>query len=78
MRFHNDDIALSYSFYDVITLNETNKTVLDRMKKLRERCIEPGIYYKHFLNWLKHFTPKQFFLIDGDKLRYNPFDTLTK
>ncbi len=78
MRFHNDSIALNYSFYDLITLNASNQTVIDELKKLRERCIDSGLYHKHFLKWLKHFSFSQFFFVDGDKLRYDPFETLLK
>lgn len=78
MKFHNDSIALNYSFYDVITLNASNQTVLDDLKKLRDRCVDPGLYHKHFSNWLKYFSSSQFFFVDGDKLRYDPYETLLR
>jgi heparan sulfate N-deacetylase/N-sulfotransferase NDST2 len=79
MKAHNDSIAVNFSFYDVISLNVTvNQTVYEKMKKLRERCLDPGLYYKHFLNWLKHFSYKQFFLVDGDKLKHDPYETMIK
>jgi heparan sulfate N-deacetylase/N-sulfotransferase NDST2 len=78
MRFHNDSIAMTYSFYDVITLNTSDDKLLNDLKRLRDRCLDPGLYHKHFSKWLKYFSLSQFFFVDGDKLRYDPYETLLK
>jgi heparan sulfate N-deacetylase/N-sulfotransferase NDST2 len=83
MRYHNDAIAINFSFYDILTLNiqknnKVNKTVLNEMKKLRNRCLDPGLYYKHLMIWLKHFTPKQIIVIDGKNLTYQPVKILNE
>ena len=77
MKYHNDSIA-TYSFYDILTLNELNQTILSEMKKLRDRCLEPGIYVKHLKNWLSVFSHKQIYAIDGDELKYEPVKCMNK
>jgi len=69
MKYHNDTIATNYGFYEILTLNSSNKTVLQGMEKLRNRCLDPGVYVKHLKNWLKYFSPKQLYALDGDQLR---------
>lgn len=72
MKFHNDKIANNFSFYEILTLNTTNSSVISAMQKLRLRCLEPGLYAKHLKNWLKQFSSKQIFLVDGDLLKRKP------
>lgn len=78
MRAHNDSIATQYSFYDVLTLNTKDKKVVNRMKTLRNRCLDPGLYSKHLKNWFKYFSPKQLILLDGDLLRTKPYECLNQ
>ena len=78
MRCHNSSIANQYSFNDVITMNESNKTMLNELIKLRSRCLDPSNYYKHLKNWLTKFMRKQLISIDGDELRNQPFETMFK
>ena len=56
MRFHTDKVALSYSFYDVISANEDAPKVL---RELRHRCLNPGLYVQHLERWLTYYKPKQ-------------------
>jgi len=72
MRAHKDKIAINYTFYEVLTLNETDETVLKEMRKLRVHCLDPGIYIKHVSNWLQYFTTKQMHIVDGEMLRIKP------
>lgn len=76
MKAHNNPIALDYSFYDILTLNEKNQTILKSMQALRTRCLDPGLYMKYLVNWLKNFRLKQIILIDGELLRTNPVRTM--
>jgi hypothetical protein len=76
MKFHKNEIAINYSFYDVLILNETNKTILKSMQELRSRCIEPGIYIKHIFEWLKYFKLNQLYMIDGQLLKSKPHQCL--
>ena len=78
MKFHNHTIANIYSFNDIITMKESNKTMLNEILKLRNRCLDPSNYYKHLKNWLAKFTRKQLISIDGDELRNQPFKTMLK
>lgn len=75
MKSHGDKIANNFSFYEILTLNATNNLnneTLWRMNHLRERCLDPGLYYKHAKVWLKHFQSKQLIFLDGDLLKLKP------
>lgn len=76
MKYHNDSIAINYSFYEILTLQASNETILKGMEKLRSRCLDPGVYVKHLKNWLKFFSHKQIYAVDGDQLRYEPVKCL--
>lgn len=76
MKSHNDTTAMKYSFYDVLMLNSNNSSTLSHMKSLRNRCLDPGQYYKHLKNWLKYFPSKQIIPVDGDLLRNEPYKCL--
>lgn len=78
MKAHNDSIALKYKFYDILKLKETNKTILERMNSLRQRCIESGFYFKHLLNWLNHFPLRNIHLVDGELLKANPPESMNR
>ena len=76
VKFHNDKIANKYSFYDILTLNETDVILIKEMNHLRARCLEPGLYFKHILNWLHYFGTNQLIHVDGELLRIKPFQCL--
>ncbi len=78
MRSHNDYVALKYNFYDILTLNTTNSSDLVEMKKLRSRCLEPGLYVKHMQKWLFEFPAWQVLAIDGNELKHQPHLTMLK
>jgi hypothetical protein len=81
MRAHNDSIALKYNFYEILTLkSDKNKSKeFHEISKLRDRCLEPGLYAKYmkFL-WLKEFHFDRFLILDGDELKHEPFETMQK
>ena len=56
MRAHQDSVAMSYSFYQVITAKEDSPRPL---RDLRHRCLNPGTYAQHLENWLDYYSPKQ-------------------
>ena len=76
MKYHNDTIAINYSFYEMLTLKTSNETIMRDVEKLKNRCLDPGVYVKHLKNWLKFFSPKQIYALDGDQLRYEPVKCL--
>ena len=41
-------------------------------RALRSRCLQPGHYARHLLNWLDHFPARQIIIIDGQWFKYNP------
>ena len=46
------------------------------VESLRERCLQPGLYSKYLKYWLKEFPIEQFYFIDGDDFKVNPFTYL--
>ena len=56
MRAHQDPTALNYSFYDIITATEMAPR---RVRDLRTRCLNPGMYAQHLLRWLDYFPARQ-------------------
>ena len=78
MRYHNDSIASKYSFYEILTLNEVNATILDGMRHLRDRCLDPGVYVKHLKQWLSVFSHNQIYAVDGDELKHEPVKCMEK
>ncbi|KAK3588977.1 hypothetical protein CHS0354_043147 [Potamilus streckersoni] len=69
MRAHTDPTALNYTFYDILTAPDTAPR---RVRGLRNRCLEPGLYAQHILHWLDYFPAQQLFVIDGELLKANP------
>ena len=76
MKSHNDTTAIKFSFYEILTLNSSNHSIRSQMKSLRNRCLNPGHYYKHLKNWLKYFPSNQIIPVDGDLLRSQPYKCL--
>lgn len=74
-RAHGDQIALNYSFHQVITASDTAPKPL---RELRNRCLNPGKYSQHLERWLSYYPPQQLHIIDGDQLRSNPVETMNE
>ncbi|XP_065336089.1 bifunctional heparan sulfate N-deacetylase/N-sulfotransferase isoform X1 [Cloeon dipterum] len=73
MRAHGDQVALNYSFYEVITASESSNRPL---RDLRNRCLLPGKYSQHLERWLTYYSSSQLFIIDGEELRTAPVDVM--
>ena len=70
MRAHNDPTALNYKFSQVIRASPqaTDKKLL----VLRDHCLSPGRYHIHLSKWLKYYSYKQLYLVDGGELVDKP------
>jgi [heparan sulfate]-glucosamine 3-sulfotransferase 1 len=58
-----------------------DKFVLDVNKKRIIKSvfwIADGIYYLHYIEWLKHFPPEQIFFFNGENFISNPYDEIRK
>ncbi|KAK6621633.1 hypothetical protein RUM43_006861 [Polyplax serrata] len=75
MRAHGDQIALNYSFHQVITASDVSPRPL---KDLRNRCLNPGKYAQHLERWLSYYPAQQLHIIDGDKLKLNPIEIMNE
>lgn len=69
MRAHSDPMALSYSFFEVLSASEDSPK---RLWSLRSRCLSPGTYAEHLERWLENFPTKQLLILDGELLKKNP------
>ena len=79
MKFHNDPIAVKYTFYEILNLSTTqNASDLIKMKELRNRCLEPGLYAKHMRYWLNEFPSRQLHMVDGSELKKRPHESMLK
>lgn len=56
MRAHKDPSALRYSFYEIISANDSSPILL---RELRDRCLNPGMYAQHIERWLTYFPQRQ-------------------
>ena len=74
MKAHNDSTAIKYSFYEILQSNKTDSS----MYSIKNRCLDPGIYYKHLRRWLKEFLPRQLFFVDSETLKNDPFKCLNE
>jgi hypothetical protein len=68
MKARQDPVALKYSAIEV--LSEKIDSV--EVRKLRNRCIQPGFYSKHLERWLDYFPPNQLIILDGLEIRNEP------
>lgn len=68
MRAHNDSSTMRISADELFVEGELPHDVL----KLRNRCLQPGLYAKHLERWLDHFPIHQFIFVDGKALREDP------
>ncbi|ELU16792.1 hypothetical protein CAPTEDRAFT_225180 [Capitella teleta] len=75
MIAHQDAVAMSNTFYQVITADENaSKAVRD----LKHRCLNPGMYASLLERWLDYYPPKQIMIIDGEKLRSDPVSVMDR
>lgn len=72
MRAHNDSTALSASFEEVLDATDGS------LKKLKQRCISGGRYTHHLDRWLEYYPSSQIILVDGQRLKENPSDVMSK
>ncbi|TSO98569.1 Bifunctional heparan sulfate N-deacetylase/N-sulfotransferase 4 [Bagarius yarrelli] len=61
-RAHEDQAALRYSFYEVISANQHAPSEL---RSLQNRCLLPGLYATHLERWLTYYPA-------GQQLRNDP------
>lgn len=73
-KVHRDPVALNYSFYDIISANDSAPK---NLRDLRNRCLNPGKYAQHLERWLTYFPMQQLQIIDGDQLRSDPIGVMT-
>ncbi|CAH8870453.1 unnamed protein product [Trichobilharzia szidati] len=52
------------------------KSIVSSIHHLWSRCIGPGNYEQHLLNWLNYFPASQILLLDADKFSQNPVPTM--
>lgn len=75
MRAHQDITAISHSFLHVLT-PQLNHTHLpgghDKVRRLREHCLEPGRYSKYITHWLKYFPANLIMFVDSGVLITRP------
>lgn len=75
MRSHMDEMALNYTFYQVVTADEKSSK---RLRELRNRCLNPGIYAQHLERWLTYYSPQQLMIVDGEQLKTDPVNVMNK
>ncbi|KAM6939685.1 bifunctional heparan sulfate N-deacetylase/N-sulfotransferase 4 isoform 3-T4 [Xenentodon cancila] len=68
-RAHEDQAALQYTFYDVIS---ARKEEPPELRSLQNRCLIPGLYATHLERWLTYYPANQVMIIDGHQLRSDP------
>ena len=73
---HCNEITLKYKFIEVLENNFSDKTTRLAVSKLRSRCIESGLYYKHITNWLKYFTADKILFLDGEAIAKDPVSVM--
>ncbi|KAK6170363.1 hypothetical protein SNE40_018773 [Patella caerulea] len=73
MRSHEDPTALNYSFYDVITATDIDPR---KLRELRNRCLNPGMYAQHLIRWLDYYPSRQLFIVDGEQLKNDPIHVM--
>lgn len=69
IRSHGDAVANNYTFYTVITANDSAPKLL---RDLRNRCLNPGRYSHYLERWLAEYSSHQLHIIDGSLLRSEP------
>ena len=78
MRPHNNrSTAVNHTFSEVIRATPqslNNKKLLS----LCDYCLSPGRYHIHLSKWLKYYSYKQLYLVDGGELVVNPVSVLAR
>ena len=77
MRAHNDPTALNHTFSEVIRAtpqSSSNKKLLS----LRDHCLSPGRYHIHLSKWLRYYSYRQLYLIDGGELVADPVTVMAR
>ena len=73
---HKNQIAVKYKFIQVLENSFSDKNTRLAVSKLRSRCIDPGLYHKHIVNWLKYFTADKILFLDGQAITTEPVSVL--
>uniref|UniRef100_A0AAY4CCR5 [heparan sulfate]-glucosamine N-sulfotransferase n=1 Tax=Denticeps clupeoides TaxID=299321 RepID=A0AAY4CCR5_9TELE len=68
-RAHQDPAAINHTFHQVVTAPPSSPADL---LTLQNRCLVPGHYATHLERWLRHYPPRQLYIVDGALLRANP------
>ena len=77
MRAHNDPTAINHTFSEVI--QATPQSSKDKkLLSLRDHCLSPGRYHIHLSKWLKHYSHRQLYLVDGGELVANPVSVMAR
>jgi hypothetical protein len=66
MKAHGDPTANKYTAMELFSSNSSE------VQRLRNRCLSPGYYVRHFDRWLDYFAPSQFVVIDAKRFRDDP------
>ena len=53
--------------------SSANKTQIRALRQLRKHCLDPGFYGQHLSRWLAHKQAQKILVIDGEKLKTDPF-----
>ena len=81
-RAHNNPIAVNYRFSQILQANSTQLYVSDEtvqaVDKLRHRCLDPGLYHKHILNWLSYFNADDILFVDGAVVSNTPLKAVSQ
>ena len=67
-RAHGVEDALAYSFYQVLQTQKSNTSLY----RLKQRCLEPGLYAKNLRRWFDKFPDNQIIIVDGNQLKADP------
>ena len=67
-RAHGIEEALAYSFYQILQTQKSNTSLY----KMKQRCLEPGLYAKNLERWFDKFSDDQVVIVDGNRLKTDP------
>ena len=65
-KAHKDELALKYSFEEVLTGKDP------KLESLRNHCLDPGLYLKHIKNVHNAVSFDKIIIVDGDMLKTHP------
>lgn len=75
IRAHQDELALNYTFYEVVAASDSSPK---KLRELRNRCLIPGMYAQHLERWLSFYPHQQLMIIDGELLKTDPVTVMNK